>query len=492
MRTLNNFIDGQWRKPSSATYLPDINPANTKEVVAESPSSTASEAIMAVEAAERAYPDWRATPAPQRGQLLYRVQRRMEARRQELAEVLTREEGKTLTESNGEIQRAINVVEFYAGEGRRLLGETIPSELPNNFCYTVREPIGPLALITPWNFPVAIPMWKMAPAIACGNTVVLKPASLTPLSAGLMADIFSECDAPPGLINVIYGRGREVGEALLNHPAIKGVSFTGSNEIGTKLYSTSAVNGIKCQCEMGGKNPIVILDDADLELATNSAVQGAYGSTGQRCTATSRAIVVDSVANDFIEQLEARVNALVVGNGLDPVTDVGPSVDQTQLDTVLNYIDIGQDEGAKLVTGGLRLTDDAHDCGYFIQPTIFDRVTSNMRIAQEEIFGPVLSVLRVPDAASALLAANAVRYGLAAAIYTQDVSRAFKLVDQLEAGIIHVNSPTVGGEAHIPFGGMKETGVGLREMGREAINFFTELKVVYLDYTGSARKGNLY
>jgi aldehyde dehydrogenase (NAD+) len=492
MRTLNNFIDGQWREPSGATYLPDINPADTKEVVAESPSSTAAEAATAVEAAERAYPDWRATPAPKRGQLLYRVQRRMEARRHELAEVLTREEGKTLTESNGEIQRAINVVEFYAGEGRRLLGETIPSELPNNFCYTVREPIGPLALITPWNFPVAIPIWKLAPAIACGNTVVLKPASLTPLSAGLIADIFSECDAPPGLINVIYGSGREIGEALLSHPAIKGVSFTGSNEVGSKLYSTSAVNGIKCQCEMGGKNPIVVLDDADLDLATKSAVQGAYGSTGQRCTATSRAIVVDSVADHFIEQLEARVNALVVGNGLDPVTDVGPSVDQTQLDTVLNYIGIGQDEGAKLITGGLRLADDAHDCGYFVQPTIFDRVTSTMRIAQEEIFGPVLSVLRVPDAASALLAANAVRYGLAAAIYTQDVSRAFKLVDQLEAGIIHVNCPTVGGEAHIPFGGMKETGVGLREMGREAINFFTELKVVYLDYTGSARKSNLY
>ena len=492
MRTLNNFIDGQWREPSGATYLPDINPADTKEVVAESPSSTAAEAAMAVEAAERAYPDWRATPAPKRGQLLYRVQRRMEARRHELAEVLTREEGKTLTESNGEIQRAINVVEFYAGEGRRLLGETIPSELPNNFCYTVREPIGPLALITPWNFPVAIPIWKLAPAIACGNTVVLKPASLTPLSAGLIADIFSECDAPPGLINVIYGSGREIGEALLSHPAIKGVSFTGSNEVGSKLYSTSAVNGIKCQCEMGGKNPIVVLDDADLDLATKSAVQGAYGSTGQRCTATSRAIVVDSVADHFIEQLEARVNALVVGNGLDPVTDVGPSVDQTQLDTVLNYIGIGQDEGAKLITGGLRLADDAHDCGYFVQPTIFDRVTSTMRIAQEEIFGPVLSVLRVPDAASALLAANAVRYGLAAAIYTQDVSRAFKLVDQLEAGIIHVNCPTVGGEAHIPFGGMKETGVGLREMGREAIDFFTELKVVYLDYTGSARKSNLY
>jgi aldehyde dehydrogenase (NAD+) len=492
MRTLNNFIDGQWRPPSNATHLPDINPADTEEIVAKAPSSQAADSVMAVEAAERAYPAWRATPAPQRGQLLYRVQRRMEARRRELAEVLTREEGKTLAESAGEIQRAINVVEFYAGEGRRLLGETIPSELPNNFCYTIREPIGPLALITPWNFPVAIPIWKLAPAIACGNTVVLKPASLTPLSAGLIADIFSECDAPPGVVNVVYGSGQEVGQALLTHSAIKGVSFTGSNEIGTKLYSTSAVNGIKCQCEMGGKNPIVILDDADLDLATNSAVQGAYGSTGQRCTATSRAIVVDSVADQFIAQLEARVRALVVGNGLDPMTDVGPSVDQAQLDTVLNYIDVGQDEGAKLVTGGLRLTDDAHSCGYFVQPAIFDRVTPNMRIAQEEIFGPVLSVLRVPDTASALLAANAVRYGLTAAIYTQDVSRAFKLIDQLEAGIIHVNSPTVGGEAHIPFGGMKATGVGLREMGREAISFYTELKVVYLDYTGSARTSNLY
>ena len=307
MRTLNNFIDGQWRPPSNATHLPDINPADTEEIVAKAPSSTAADSVMAIEAAERAYPAWRATPAPKRGQLLYRVQRRMEARRRELAEVLTREEGKTLVESAGEVQRAINVVEFYAGEGRRLLGETIPSELPNNFCYTIREPIGPLALITPWNFPVAIPIWKLAPAIACGNTVVLKPASLTPLSAGLIADIFSECDAPPGVVNIVYGSGREVGQALLTHSAIKGVSFTGSNEVGTKLYNTSAANGIKCQCEMGGKNPIVILDDADLDLATNSAVQGAYGSTGQRCTATSRAIVVDSVADQFIAQLEARV-----------------------------------------------------------------------------------------------------------------------------------------------------------------------------------------
>ncbi|HJO39750.1 MAG: aldehyde dehydrogenase family protein [Vicinamibacterales bacterium] len=492
MRTLENFINGQCRAAADTARQPDINPADTTEIVAESPRSTAADAAAAVKAAERAYLGWRATPAPQRGQLLYRVQRRMEARRDELAEALTREEGKTLAESKGEVQRAINVVEFYAGEGRRLLGETIPSELPYNFCYTVREPIGPLALITPWNFPVAIPVWKLAPALACGNTVVLKPASLTPLSVALLADIFTECDAPPGILNVVYGSGRDVGEALLAHPAIRGVSFTGSNDIGSRLYGAGAARGIKCQCEMGGKNPIVVLDDADLELAVASAAQGAYGSSGQRCTATSRAIVVDAVADEFVERLEARVKSLVVGNGLDPATDVGPSVDETQMNTVLDYLAVGQKEGAQLVTGGTRLTGDAHDRGYFLEPTIFDRVTPDMRIAQEEIFGPVLSVLRVPDVASALSVANGVRYGLAASVYTRDVSRAFKLVDHLEAGIVHVNSPTVGGEAHIPFGGMKATGVGLREMGREAVAFYTELKVVYLDYTGSARAGNLY
>ena len=492
MRTLSNFINGQWIQPSAATHLPDVNPADTTETIAESPRSAVADVAAAAEAAERAYPAWRATPAPQRGQLLYRVQRRMEARRDELAEALTREEGKTLAESKGEIQRAINVVEFYAGEGRRLLGETIPSELPYNFCYTIREPVGPLALITPWNFPVAIPIWKLAPAVVCGNTVVLKPASLTPLSASLIADIYAECNAPSGVLNVVYGSGHEVGEALLAHPAIKGVSFTGSNNIGAHLYGAGAAHGIKCQCEMGGKNPVVVLADADLELAVNSAVQGAYGSTGQRCTATSRVIVVDSIADEFVERLETQASTLVVGNGLNPSTDVGPSVDQSQMDTVLDYIEIGQHEGARLVAGGSRLTGDEYDRGYFVEPTIFDRVTPGMRIAQEEIFGPVLSVLRVPDVTSALSVANAVRYGLCASIYTRDISRALQLVDQIEAGIIHVNSPTVGGEAHVPFGGMKATGVGLREMGREAIAFFTELKVVYLDYADTARGGNLY
>ena len=492
MRTLDNFIDGQWQRPSKAARVPDINPADTDDTVAESPMSTAADAAAAASAAERAYPAWRATPAPQRGQLLYRVQRRMTERRDELADALTREEGKTLVESRGEIQRAINVVEFFAGEARRMLGETIPSELPFNFCYTVREPVGPVALITPWNFPVAIPVWKLAPAIVCGNPVVLKPASLTPLCAALVAEIFAECDTPPGVLNVVYGSGREVGAALLAHPAIKGVSFTGSNDVGTRLSSAGASRGIKCQCEMGGKNPIVVLADADLELAVSSAAQGAFGSTGQRCTATSRAVVVESVADEFVQRLEARVQALVVGNGLHPDTDVGPSVDQHQLDTVLEYLDVGRQEGATLVAGGARLTGDPHDRGYFVEPTIFDRVTPDMRIAQEEIFGPVLSVLRVPDSPSALAVANAVRFGLAASVYTRDVAEAFRFVDQLEAGIIHVNSPTVGGEAHVPFGGMKATGVGLREMGREAVGFFTELKVVYLDYTGTSRQGNLY
>ena len=492
MRLIDNFIDGSWQSPDSSKRAPNINPADTRETIAEAPLSTSVDVAEAVKAAERAFPGWRATPAPKRGHLLYRVQRKMEERRNELAEALTREEGKTLAESLGEVQRAINVVEFFAAESRRIIGETIPSEFPNNFCYTVREPVGPLALITPWNFPVAIPMWKLAPAIACGNTVVLKPASLTPLSAALIAEIFNECETPAGVLNIVYGSGRNVGEPLVAHPSIKGVSFTGSNDVGAGLYGTGAARGIKCQCEMGGKNPIIVLEDADLDLAVNSAIQGAYGSTGQRCTATSRAVVVESIADAFVERVEERVNALVIGNGLEPETDVGPSVDKQQLETVLDFINIGQQEGAQLITGGKLLATETHKHGFFIEPALFDHVTSDMRIAQEEIFGPVLSVLRVPDTTTALSVANDVRYGLTASIYTRDISKALTFTDQLQVGIVHVNSPTVGGEAHVPFGGMKATGVGLREMGREAIAFFTELKVVYWDYTGSDRKGNLY
>jgi alpha-ketoglutaric semialdehyde dehydrogenase len=491
MRVLRNFISGEWRE-SRGGRVRDLNPADTSEVIAEAPASTAAEATEACEAAAAAFEGWRHTPAPVRGQILYRVQRRMEERRQELAEALTREEGKTISEARGEVQRAINVVEFFAGEARRITGETIPSELPNNFCYTLKQPVGPVAIVTPWNFPVAIPIWKMAPALVSGNTVVFKPASLTPLTATVIAEIFAESGLPPGVLNVVFGGGREVGDTIVKHPAIQAVSFTGSNEVGTGLYSAAAARGIKCQCEMGGKNPIVILADADLDLSVESTVQGAFGSTGQRCTATSRAIVVDSIASDFVERLTARTASLVVGNGLDPKTNIGPSVDEKQLETVLSYVEIGRKEGAKLLRGGGRIKDDGRDRGYFVAPAIFDNVDPGMRIAQEEIFGPVLSVIRVPDTESALRIANDVRFGLSASIYTTDVASMFRFVERLEAGIIHVNSPTVGGEAHIPFGGMKATGVGLREMGRVAIDFYTELKVVYVDYTGGARKGNLY
>jgi aldehyde dehydrogenase (NAD+) len=492
VRTLKNFINGQWTDSKSGRRVQDLNPADTSEIVAEAPSSTAEEAAEACEAAAKAFERWRKTPAPARGQILYKVQRRMEERRQELAEALTREEGKTLAESRGEIQRAINVVEFFAGEARRITGETIPSELANNFCYTLKQPVGPVAVITPWNFPIAIPIWKMAPALVSGNTVVFKPASLTPLTAALLVEIFDECGLPPGVLNLVYGGGREVGDTIVRHPAIQAVSFTGSNDVGVGLYAAAAARGIKCQCEMGGKNPIVVLGDADLDLAVESTIQGAFGSTGQRCTATSRAVVEDSIANEFVQRLEARAASLVIGNGLDPSTNIGPSVDDKQLETVLEYVGIGKGEGATLVRGGERVTANGLERGFFVSPTIFDNVDPNMRIAQEEIFGPVLGVIRAPDPRSALGIANGVKFGLSASIYTNDVAAMFRFVDDLEAGIIHVNSPTVGGEAHIPFGGMKATGVGLREMGRVAIDFYTELKVVYVDYTGGKRTGNLY
>ena len=491
MRILRNFIGGNWCD-STGGRVKDLNPADVHDVVAEAPSSTAAEAAQACEAAARAFPGWRQTPAPVRGQILYKVQRRMEERRQELAEALTREEGKTIAESRGEVQRAINVVEFFAGEARRITGETIPSELPNNFCYTLKQPVGPVAIITPWNFPIAIPIWKMAPALVSGNTVVFKPASLTPLTAALIVEIFDECGLPAGVLNLVYGGGREVGDTIVRHPAILAVSFTGSNDVGVGLYGAAAARGIKCQCEMGGKNPIVILGDADLDLAVESTIQGAFGSTGQRCTATSRAVVVADIANEFVDRLSARAASLVVGNGLHPQTNIGPSVDERQLETVLNYVQVGQHEGARLIRGGERVRDDGRERGYFVAPAIFDHVDANMRIAQEEIFGPVLSLIRVSDNESALAVANDVRFGLSASVYTNDVAAMFKFVDRLDAGILHVNSPTVGGEAHVPFGGMKATGVGLREMGRVAIDFYTELKVVYVDYTGGARKGNLY
>ncbi|MGH9555365.1 MAG: aldehyde dehydrogenase family protein [Terriglobales bacterium] len=487
-----NFVSGRWTEPSSGRSVERRNPANHDDLVGIVALSTREETRAAIAAAEAAFPSWRATPPPVRGRIIARAAQIMTERQDELARILTREEGKTLSESSGEILRSINVLDFMAGEAKRLGGETLPSELPKNFAYTMKQPLGVVACITPWNFPVAIPVWKIAPALVAGNTVVFKPATITAFTGMKLMEILQAAGIPPGVLNLVVGSGSEVGDELVESPTVKAISFTGSNEVGSALYAQGARKLKKAQCEMGGKNPLVVLEDADLALAVESTLQGAFGSTGQRCTATSRAVVVESVADEFVRRLTERTGQLKVGDGSKPGTNVGPSVDESQFKTVLRYLEIGQQEGARLVCGGKRMQGGDYDRGYFVQPTIFDHVKPGMRIAQEEIFGPVLSIIRVKDFEEALEVANGVIYGLSSSIYTQNVSRMFDFVDRIETGITHINSPTTGGEAQMPFGGMKATGVGLREQGRVAIDFFTELKVVYVDYTGAKRESNIY
>ncbi|HEV3468859.1 MAG TPA: aldehyde dehydrogenase family protein [Pyrinomonadaceae bacterium] len=492
MEIYRNFIGGKWVESVSADRADNVNPADTDDRLGIVRLSTREEAARAVEAAAEAFRGWRATPAPARGRIVARAARLMEERKEELAALLTREEGKTLAEARGELQRAINVAEFCAGESRRMNGETIPSELPANFAYTVRQPHGVVAVITPWNFPVAIPTWKIAPALVAGNTVVFKPATLVPATAVRLVEIFQEAGVPPGVLNLVLGSGSAAGDEIVSHPAVRAISFTGSNQVGVGLYEQAARRGVRVQCEMGGKNPVVVLEDADIGLAVESTIQGAFGSTGQRCTATSRAIVVDRVADNFIERVIARAEALRLGDGANPETEVGPIVDAAQFKSVLRYIDIGREDGASLVTGGAPADGAGLRKGYFIKPTVFVGVTPDMRIAREEIFGPVLSVMRVRDFEEALQWANDSEYGLSSSIFTSDAARVFRFVEEIETGMTHVNSPTTGGEAHVPFGGIKSTGVGAFEQGSAALDFYTELKVVYVDYTGRKREGNLY
>ena len=492
MDTYRNYIDGKWIESKSARTVPNINPANIDDVIGTIRQATRAEAKAAVDAAAENFAAWRATPAPTRGRIVGRAARLFEENKEDLAQLLTREEGKTIAESRGELQRSINVADFCAGEARRLNGETIQSELPANFAYTLKQPLGVVACITPWNFPVAIPVWKIAPALVAGNTVVFKPASLTPATAVRIVDLFEAAGLPPGVLNLILGSGSDAGDEIINHPAVKAVSFTGSNQVGIRLYEQVSRRGGKVQCEMGGKNPVVILEDADMDLAVESTAQGAFGSSGQRCTATSRAVVVNKVADEFVDRIAKRAASMRIGHGADPTTEMGPSVDESQFKTVLSYVDIGREDGAKLVYGGARAQGDELDKGYFVQPTVFDHVTPDMRIAREEIFGPVLSVLRVNDFEEAMRVANDCEYGLSSSIFSNDATRIFRFVDQIETGMTHINSPTTGGEAHIPFGGIKGTGIGDREQGSTALDFYTELKVVYVDYTGRKREGNLY
>ena len=484
-----NFINGEWVESKSTKIFERRNPANHDDVVARIPLSTREEMKQAIAAAKAAFPAWRDTPPPSRGKILFKVVRIMEEQKEELARMLTREEGKALKDALGEVQRAINIAEFMAGEARRINGETFPSEIAKTFTYTIRQPLGVVGAITPWNFPVAIPIWKIAPALVYGNTVVLKPAELTPLCALRIAEIFQQAGLPAGVLNVVLGAGEDVGDELVQNPLVHGLSFTGSTSIGCKIYATGAERQKKVQCEMGGKNPVVVLADADLKMAMESVVGGAFASTGQRCTASSRVVVEEKIADQFVAMLVERTKNFAVGDGLESGMEMGPSVDETQMNTVLKYIEIGKKEGT-LLCGGARMTGPKHEKGWFVAPTIFDKVDSNSRIAQEEIFGPVLSVIRVKDFDEALEVANSVRYGLSSSIYSTDSNKIFEFVDKIETGMTHVNSPTVGGEAHVPFGGTKQSSIGPHEVGHGAMDFYTDTKVVYLDYTGRKRESS--
>jgi len=444
------------------------------------------EARLAIDSAHKAFEAWSEMPAPKRGELLFKAMHILERRKEEVAMALHLEEGKLLPEALGEVQKSLNILEFIAGEGRRLGGQTVPSELPNTFCYTLKQPLGVVGLITPWNFPVAIPIWKMAPALIAGNTVVLKPASNTPWTAALITEIFVEAGFPAGVVNMVLGPGSSVGDEIVNNPKVRALSFTGSNQVGQDLYKQGAARGVKVQCEMGGKNPIVILEDADLDLAVEATVQGAFGSTGQRCTATSRAVVMEEVADAFVEKLVARAAEIRCG------VDMGPVVDSAQFKEVLAAIEQAKAEGCKCLIGGGPASEGELAKGFYVQPTIFDNVPRNSQLALEEVFGPVLAVLRVKDLDDALEVANSVRYGLSSSIYSKDTNRVFRFIEKIETGITHVNSPTMGGEAQLPFGGVKDTGVGAREQGSVAIDFFTELKTVYIDFTGQKRESKIY
>jgi acyl-CoA reductase-like NAD-dependent aldehyde dehydrogenase len=476
-----NLIGGKWAPATGGATNPDRNPARSGEVVGVFPSAGREDATRAAEAAAQAFPGWARTPMPKRSEILLKAAALLEQRLDEVAEGLTREEGKTLAESKGETARGVSLLRYYAGEALQPTGDVYGSMTPGTFLFAERVPLGPVALITPWNFPVAIPTWKVAPALAFGNTVVLKPAELTPLTAWHLADVLDKAGLPPGVLNLVVGRGSQVGQALVESPHIKAISFTGSNGVGAKLAAQCAERGIKFQLEMGGKNPVIVLSDADLDKAVDLTIAGAMLSTGQKCTATSRVIVHRDVIGGFRDRLTAKTAALKVGDGMKADTYMGPLVSADAEKSVLEYIEIGKSEGARLLTGGKKLTGGDYDQGYFVAPTVFDGVRSDMRIAQEEIFGPVVAVMEAKDYDEAIRMANDTRFGLSASVVTRDLGLALRFIREIDAGIVHVNSQTAGAEPQVPFGGFKGSSSGSREQGKAARDFFTQLKTVYLD-----------
>jgi alpha-ketoglutaric semialdehyde dehydrogenase len=490
-RVFKNFIDGEWVAAKSGKTLENRNPANTDEIIGEFPLSGPEDVDAAVSAARNAYKSWRLTPAPKRAEILFRVAELLVKRKEDFARDMTREMGKVLAETRGDVQEAIDMTYYMAGEGRRLFGQTTPSELPNKFAMSVRQPIGVCGMITPWNFPMAIPSWKMMPALVCGNTVVLKPAEDTPLSSYHLVDTMVEAGLPAGVVNLISGDGPGAGAPLAEHKDAPVISFTGSTAIGRIIAQTCAPDFKRCSLEMGGKNIILVMQDANLDLAIDGAIWGGFGTTGQRCTAASRIAVHKSVYGEFVSRLAVRAQNLKVGNGLDPSVEVGPLINEQQLQTVMSYVEIGKKEGAKLLTGGNRLDSGGHVRGWFYAPTVFGDCDSKMRVAQEEIFGPVVSVIPIDSLEQGIEVANGVPYGLSASIYTRNVNQAFAAIQDLYTGIVYVNAPTIGAETHLPFGGTKQTGNGHREAALAAIEFFSEWKSVYIDYSDKLQRAQI-
>jgi aldehyde dehydrogenase (NAD+) len=490
-KTYGNLIGGKFVASHSGKAFENRNPANKNDIVGVFQQSDAADVADAVAAAKKAYRTWRLTPAPKRAEILYRTGEILLKKKEQYAQEMTREMGKVLTETRGDVQEAIDTAYYMAGEGRRLFGQTTPSELQNKFAMSVRMPVGVVGMIAPWNFPMAIPSWKLFPALVCGNTCVIKPAEDTPLSTYNLVEALVEAGLPEGVVNIVAGYGPEAGAPLVEHKDVRAISFTGSSEIGRIVGQTAAGLFKPCSLEMGGKNAMIVLEDANLDLALDGALWGAFGTTGQRCTATSRIILHKKIAAEFTGKLVARAKALKVGDGLKDGIEMGPQVNAQQIETSAKYVGIAQAEGAELLCGGSRLTGAGFDDGTFFAPTVFGSVKANMRIAQEEVFGPVVSLIEADDFDHALEIANGIQYGLSTSLYARDVNKAFRAMRDLEAGITYVNAPTIGAEVHLPFGGVKQTGNGHREGGTGALDFYTSWKSVYVDYSDKLQRAQI-
>jgi aldehyde dehydrogenase (NAD+) len=490
-KTFQNFIAGAWCAPASGEYFENRNPADTRDLIGRFPLSGAADVDRAVASATRGFEKWRRTPAPARGDVLRRVGDLLVKRKEEIADLMTREMGKPLTETRGDVQEGIDTAYYAATMGRQLAGRTVPSEMPDKWAMSYRRPIGVAGIVTPFNFPLAIPTWKMFPALVCGNACVFKPAEDVPHTGHVLVEIMLEAGLPPEVIQLVHGLGEDVGAPLVAHPDVPVVSFTGSTETGRLVGETCGRMHKRLSLEMGGKNAMIVMDDADLELALDGVLWGAFGTTGQRCTATSRLILQSGIHDEFLSRLIDRARAMTLGDGRKKGTDVGPLIHESSRAKVERYVDIGQEDGADLVTGGRRAEGKGLEHGFFFEPTIFARVEQGMRIEQEEIFGPVLSVIRVANADEAFRVNNGVAYGLSSSLYTRDVNLAFRAFNELDNGITYINAPTIGAEAHLPFGGVKQTGNGHREGGWEVYEFYSETKVGYCDFSGVLQRAQI-